>query len=150
MIHVGFSEMHMAIFDGRYRWDGTRKGDHEPIAWSPGAYDVKIFKCASSSEKVQHLKPFVCVYAPTGEGQSISANPEKFAKQICNDFSLNIERVLWVEDLLKDEDRYEVIMFTRSGKMGNTIFYRTNKRMALDREVWMIQQELSGLETTGG
>lgn len=138
----------MAIFDGRYRWEGTKINGHEPIAWSPGAYDVKIFKCISSSEKVQHLKPFVCIYSSTGEGQSISANPEKFVKQICNDFSLDIDRVLWVEDLLKYKDRYEIVMFSRSGKVGNTIFYQTNKRIASDREVWMIQKELSKLETS--
>lgn len=138
----------MAIFDGRYRWDGTKRGEYEPIAWSPGAYDVKIFKCSSSSEKVQHLKPFICIYAPTGEGQSISANPEKFAKQICNDFSLDLERVLWIEDLLTKENRYEIIMFTRSTKIGKATFYRTDKRMALEREVLMIQQEISKLEAT--
>jgi hypothetical protein len=138
----------MAIFDGRYRWDGTKRGEYEPIAWSPGAYDVKIFKCSSSSEKVQHLKPFICIYEPTGEGQSISANPEKFAKQICNDFSLDLERVLWIEDLMTKENRYEIIMFTRSTKIGKATFYRTDKRMALEREVLMIQQEISKLEAT--
>jgi len=132
----------MAIFAGRYQWDGTKSGEREPIAWSPGAYDLKIFKCAASSKKVQHLKPFVCIYAPTGEGQSISANPEKFAKQICHDFSLDIERVLWVEDLLQDENRYEVIMFNKFVNIGKTIFYKTTKRMATDHEVLMIQQEL--------
>ena len=138
----------MAIFDGRYRWEGTKRGEHEPIAWSPGAYDVKIFKCSSSSDKVQHLKPFVCIYAPTGEGQSISANPVKFAKQICNDFSLDLERVLWIEDLLTEVNRYEVIMFTRLRKMGDTTLYRTDKRMALESEVSMIQQEISRMERT--
>jgi hypothetical protein len=146
LIYVGEGELRMAIFAGRYQWDGTKKGKQEPIAWSPGAYDINIFKCASFSEKVQHLKPFVCIYAPTGDGQSISANPEKFAKQICNDFFLDIERVLWVEDLLTGEDRYEVILFTQSAKIGNTVFYRTSKRMALEGEVLMIQQELSKKE----
>lgn len=137
----------MAIFNGRYRWDGTKRNNQDPIAWSPGAYDVKIFRCSSSS-KVEYLKPFVCVYASTGEGQSISANPEKFAKQICNDFSLDMERVLWVEDNLKDGDRYEVVMFTRSGKIGNIVFYRSQKRLAFKSEVEMIEQELSGVETS--
>jgi hypothetical protein len=136
----------MAIFAGRYRWDGTKKGEHEPIAWFAGSYDVKIFKLASASEKIQHLKPFICIYAMTGEGQSISAHPEKFAKQICNDFSLELERVMWVEDLLRKEDRYEIVLFVRSGKLGETIFYRTEKRMASEREVHMIQNELSKLE----
>lgn len=136
----------MAIFAGRYRWDGTRRGEYEPIAWFAGSYDVKIFKRALPSEKIQHLKPFICIYAMTGEGQSISAHPERFTKQICNDFSLELERVLWVEDLLKKEDRYEIVLFTRSGKMGKTIFYRTEKRMASESEVRMIQNELSKLE----
>ncbi len=136
----------MAIYAGRYKWDGRKTSKQEPIAWSPGAYDIKIFKCTSSLEKVQHLKPYICIYAPTGEGQSISANPERFAKQICDDFSLDIERVLWVEDHLTTENRYEVVNFSRSTKIGDTILYRTDKRMALEREVRMIQQELEGLE----
>jgi hypothetical protein len=136
----------MAIFAGKYRWDGTKKGESEPIAWFAGAYDVKIFERASSSDKIQHLKPIVCIYAPTGEGQSISANPEKFAKKICNDFSLDIERVLWVEDLLKKVNRYEIVIFARSGKLGTTIFYRIEKRLATEREVRMIQRELLELE----
>ncbi len=138
----------MAIYNGRYHWDGTKRNNQEPIAWSPGAYDVKIFRCAPSSLKVEHLKPIVCVYASTGEGQSISANPEKFAKQICNDFSLDMERVLWVEDNHKGEDRYEVVMFARSGKIGNTVFYRSQKRMALKSEVEMIEHGLSEVEAT--
>ncbi len=133
----------MAIFQGRYRWDGIKKGEQEPIAWSPGAYDVKIFQCPSFSKKVLQLKPVVCIYASTGDGQSISAHPEKFAKQICKDFSLDIERVLWVEDLQTEEDRYEVVSFSRSMKMGDTVFYRTDKRKALEREVQMILQESS-------
>jgi hypothetical protein len=140
----------MAIYAGRYQWDGTKIGEQEPIAWSAGAYDIKIFKITSSSEKVQHLKPIVCIYSQTGYGQSISANPEKFVKQLCNDFALDIERVLWVEDLLTVENRYEVVKFTRSAKIGDTIFYRTDKRMALEREVRMIQKELKGLERSVG
>lgn len=140
----------MAIFAGKYRWEGTKTGEREPIAWSSGAYDVKIFKSVSSSDKVQHLKLYVCIYAPTGEGQSISANPEKFAKQICNDFSMDIERVLWVEDLMTNEDRYEVISFTRSTKIGTTIFYKTTKRLALESELQLIERELVGMEISVG
>ncbi len=135
----------MAIFSGRYRWDGTKKGEQEPISWSPGAYDLKIFKRATSSGKVQYLKPYVCIYAQTGEGQSISASPEKFVKQICHDFSLELERVIWIEDLLKEKDRYEVVIFARSAKMGETVFYHTDKRPANPAEVRMIERELAGL-----
>jgi len=138
----------MAIFDGRYRWDGTKTGEQEPIAWSPGAYDVKIFKCAMSSDKVQRLKPVVCIYAATGEGQSISATPEKFAKQICHDFDLDIERVLWIEDQLTETDRYMVVLFSRSTKVGTTIFYKTTKRLALEPELQLIFREYGGMKMT--
>jgi hypothetical protein len=135
----------VAIFNGRYRWDGTKKDDFDPVAWYPGSYDVKILDHSGTEGKVRHLKPYICLYSRTGEGQSISANPEKFAKRICNDFSLDIDRVLWVEDLLTENDRYDVILFTRSGKMGKGFFYRTEKRQALDAEVEMIQQALAAL-----
>ncbi|MBU1568557.1 MAG: hypothetical protein KJ630_23385 [Proteobacteria bacterium] len=135
----------MAIFNGRYRWDGTKQDDLEPVAWYPGAYDVKILDRSGREGKVQHLKPFICLYARTGEGQSISANPEKFAKRICSDFSLDIDRVLWVEDLLTENERYDIILFTRTGKMGKGFFYRAEKRRALEAEVKMIEHALNDL-----
>ena len=133
----------MAIFAGRYRWDGTKKDEQEPIAWSPGAYDLRIFRCAVVKEKIEHLKPYVCIFAATGEGQSISANPERFAKQICHDFDLNIERVLWIEDQLTDKDRYLVVRFTRLTKIGSVVLYKTNKRAALAPELQLIERELT-------
>lgn len=135
----------MALFNGRYRWDGTKKDDLEPIAWFPGCYDVKILDCSNPPGKVQLLKPYICLYARTGEGQSISANPEKFAKRICHDFSLQIERVLWVEDLLTEKDRYEVASFTLTGQIGDNHFYRVEKRRALAGEVKMIENGLAAL-----
>lgn len=134
----------MAIFNGRYRWDGTKRDNQDPIAWSPGAYDIKIFKLGSSSSgKIEHLKSHLCVYARTGEGHSISANPEKFAKTICNDFSLELERVLWIEDHLTQKDRYEVVVFTRSGKVGKENFYKIEKRHPLEREDRLIQEQIA-------
>lgn len=135
----------MTLFSGRYRWDGTKKDNREPIAWSPGAYDIQIFQYGATSDKIQHLKSHVCVYARTGEGHSISANPEKFAKQICRDFSLELERVLWVEDHLRDEERYEVIVFTRSGRVGNDIFYKITKRKPVEHETALIRKECNSL-----
>lgn len=132
----------MTIFNGIYRWDGTKKDDLEPVAWYPGSYDVKILDRSGGGDKVRHFKNTICLYARTGEGQSISASPEKFAKRICSDFALDIDRVLWVEDLLTERDRYDIILFTRTGKMGKGFFYRTEKRRALEAEVKIIRQAL--------
>ncbi len=135
----------MAIYIGRYSWDGIKKGDMEPIAWSGGAYDVKIYRRSGGAGKVELLKPYVCIYAKTGIGQSISENPEKFAQHICHDFSLNIERVVWVEDLLQAKERYEIIRFTRIRKIGRTIIYKTDKRLARYDEVKQIEKEVNNL-----
>ena len=135
----------MAIFAGRYRWDGKKKDHQEPISWSPGAYDLRIFKCALGQEKIEHLKPHVCIFAATGEGQSISANPERFAKQICHDFNLDIERVLWIEDQLTDVQRYLVVQFVRMTKIGSIILYKTTKRVVRGAELQLIERELAGV-----
>lgn len=136
----------MTLFNGRYRWDGTKKDDLDPIAWFPGSYDLKIFDFAMQEGKVRLLKPYLCLYARTGEGQSISAQPEKFAQRICRDFSLEIGRVLWIEDLLTEQDRYEVVSFTRTGQVGGNSLYRSSKRMASAREVEYIEKALTSLE----
>ena len=133
----------MILFNGRYSWDGIKKDSRFPITWFPGAYDLKIINRAGRDSGVLHLKPYMCVYAETGEGQSISVNPEKFAKQICYEFSLDIEKVLWVEDLLTEKDRYNVIMFNRSGRMSDTVFYKTIKRKAFAAEIRQIEQEMA-------
>ena len=136
----------MTLFNGRYRWDGTKKDNLDPIAWFPGSYDLKIFDCAMQGGKVRLLKPYLCLYSRTGEGQSISAQPEKFAQRICRDFSLEIGRVFWVEDLLTEQDRYEVVSFTRMGKIGDNSLYRSTKRMASACEVEYIEKSLTSLD----
>lgn len=133
----------MTVFNGRYRWDGTKRDDLDPIAWFPGAYDVKILECSGLPGKVRLPKPYLCLYARTGEGQSISAHPEKFAKRLCRDFQLEIERVFWVEDLLTARDRYEVVSFIPVLKIGGIPFYRTAKRKASAHEVEVIENALT-------
>lgn len=131
-----------SIYVGRYSWDGVKRDNREPIAWSGGAYDVKIYKRPATTGNVELLKPYVCIYAQTGIGQSISAQPEKFAQHICEDFGLNIERVVWVEDLLKPPGTYEIVQFTRVRKVGKTVLYQTEKRMAELEEIKRIKEEM--------
>lgn len=54
--------------------------------------------------------------------------PEKFAKRICQDFGIDMDRVLWIEDHLTSRNRYEVLCFTRTGKMGDMVFYSCERR----------------------
>lgn len=133
------------IYVGRYCWDGIKKEGREPIAWFGGAYDVKIYKRPSRLGNVELLKTHVCVYSKTGIGQSISARPEKFAQHICHDFSLHIERVVWIEDLLTCDKQYDVVQFTKMRKIGTTLLYKTEKRSADLSEIVQIEEELQCL-----
>ncbi len=136
----------MQIYNGIYSWDGKRHGSREPIAWFPGSYNLQIFDIGKDSAGVTSLKQYLCIYAETGNGHSISAHPEKFAKQVCRDFSLDLERVLWVEKLFDGKKRYEVVVYSRSSKMGDTMFYRVLKRSPTDIELQIIEAELEKID----
>lgn len=135
----------MKIFAGRYSWDGKKHTNEEPIAWFPGTYNLKIFDLTDGKGGVAHLKPFICIYSKTGEGMSISENPEKFAKHICGEFSLAFDKVLWAEEMPADSGQYEVVVFTESGRLGSSFFYRTSRRKPIAGEIKLIQRELAVL-----
>ncbi|WP_136807818.1 hypothetical protein [Desulfosediminicola flagellatus] len=136
----------MKVFAGRYSWDGKKHDNQEPIAWFPGTYNLKIFNISSSNTSVKHLKPYICIYSKTGEGVSISSNPEKFAKHICSDFSIDFEKVLWAEEVIDNSGEFEVIVFSESGRLGENYFYRTEKRRPLVGEKKLIEKELADLK----
>ena len=131
----------MAIFHGRYSWDGTKSDSREPISWFPGAYDLTIAKLDATNKNIEFLRPYICIYTNTGRGYSVSANPEKFAKRICEDFSLQIDRVFWVERKEPGSQEYDVVIFRKKGQMGDTRFYAMEKRAPSQSEL----QTISGL-----
>ncbi|MEE4242342.1 MAG: hypothetical protein V2I36_12815 [Desulfopila sp.] len=132
----------MAIFDGRYSWDGTKNDGREPISWFPGAYDLKITNLDKSAESVSYIRPYLCVFTNTGKGYSVSANPEKFAKRICEDFSLQIEKVLWVEQVIPGTENFEIVTFKKRGQLGKHTFYSIQKRKPMPHELQLIRKEL--------
>ena len=132
----------MAIFNGRYTWDGKKTDEKEPISWFPGAYDLVIVNLDEEGDNVAHIRPFICIFANTGSGYSVSANPEKFAKRICLDFNLDIEKVMWVERLEPDGDKFEVILFQKKGHLGEHVFYTIERRKPMKGELSLILREL--------
>jgi hypothetical protein len=133
-------EITKSIFDGRYSWDGKKKDRREPIAWFPGAYDLKILDLTFGKKNITFLKPFLCIYTNTGAGYSISEHPEKFAKNVCRDFSLDMEKVLWVEKLDREQDIFEIISFVKCGILGDDSIYLIKKRKPRDNEMRLISK----------
>lgn len=130
----------MEIFNGIYSWDGKRHGSREPIAWFPGSYKLQIVNIGEDDGNITSLKQYLCVYSETGKGHSISAHPEKFAKHVCKDFSLDLERIIWVEKIRIGGVRYEVVVFTRGSKLGNDMFYKVHKRPPTESELKTIEE----------
>ena len=135
----------MEIFNGTYSWDGKKHDGRDPIAWFPGSYKLRIFNLTINSSGVTHLKPYLCIFSETGRGHSISAKPGKFAKHVSRDFSLDIERVLWVEEFQEKEDRFEIIVFTRNGKLGEEPLYQARRRLPTEGERTLIERQMSGI-----
>lgn len=131
-----------SIFHGRYSWDGTKKDGREPISWFPGAYDVRITNLAKATESISYIRPYLCVFTNTGKGYSVSSNPEKFAQRICEDFSLQIDKVLWVEQVEPDSENFEIVTFKKRGQLGERSFYAIKKRKPMVHELRLIQKEL--------
>ncbi|HBH27447.1 MAG: hypothetical protein N839_0001845 [Desulfofustis sp. PB-SRB1] len=132
----------MRVFDGIYNWDGKKHDGRDPITWFPGAYHLIIHHLAGEDPGPLYLKPYLVIFSETGSGQSIGAQPEKFAKHICVDFQLDIERVLWVEQFRGEVERFEVVVFTRTGDMGTTAFYKTQRRPPNPAEERLIKRTL--------
>lgn len=132
----------MDIFSGRYSWDGKKTNGRDPISWFPGAYDLKIFNLENTVRSVSFIRPYLCIFTNTGKGYSVSANPEKFAKRICEDFSLPIEKVLWVEQKERGVDEFEIITFQKKGQVGQQVFYSIERRKPMGNELSLIRKEL--------
>ncbi|MBE0585937.1 MAG: hypothetical protein IH612_19530 [Desulfofustis sp.] len=129
------------IFSGMYSWDGKKHDERPPIAWFPGSYYLQICEVRRGAKNITPLKPFVCIYQQAGVGHSISAEPERFVQHICHDFSLAVDRVLWVErSPHPSAGAYQVIVFTKSGRLGDQDLYRVSKRDPTAAEAHVIEQ----------
>jgi len=132
----------MELFNGIYSWDGKKRDGRDPIAWFPGSYHLYIGSIAEDDGNVTSFRQHLCLYSETGQGHSISAHPEKFAKHVCEDFSIDLERTLWVEVNPSPALKYEVIVYSRKSKLKEVFFYRLQKRQPTDIELKLIEENL--------
>jgi len=129
----------MEIYNGIYSWDGKKRDGRDPIAWFPGSYHLYICTIGENDGNVTSFRQHLCLYSETGSGHSISAHPEKFAKHVCEDFSIDLERTLWVEINPELDKEYEVIVYSRKSKLKEIFFYRVQKRPPSELELKLIE-----------
>jgi hypothetical protein len=134
------------VFHGRYSWDGTKVDSREPISWYPGSCDLTIIDLGQLQEGITQLRPFLCLFVQGNQGHSISVNPEKFAQRICADFSLCMDKVLWVEVLDQRTQHYSVISFRQTLSIGPKTLYTYSRRAPMAGEQTLIQQHVQATE----
>ena len=135
----------MEVFNGIYSWDGKKRDGRDPISWFPGNYYLYIYEIGRDDGNVTSFKQHLCLYSETGNGHSISAHPEKFARHVCEDYSIDLERTLWVEINPSPEKKYEVIVYSRKSKLKELFFYKILKRPPNETELDLIEDHLKHL-----
>jgi len=136
----------MEVFNGIYSWDGKRHDGRDPIAWYPGSYHLHIFTVGEDDGKILRMRRHICLYSETGNGHSVSKNPEKFAQYICDDFDLDLERTLWVEIHPDRDQKYEVVDYSVKNRMKNIRFYDVQRRQPNAQELELIEAHLHHLD----
>ncbi len=129
----------MIVYDGTYRWKGSTASQKRPISWWRSAYRLRIIDVSRGGRDVVFLKPHMVLFTDTGEGASVTNCLPDLAKQICEDFNLDLNRVLWVEDRPDEAHRYQVAMFHPVARLSGELLYQVDWREAAPGELRLIE-----------
>ena len=129
----------MIVYDGTYRWQGSTAARKRPISWWRSSYRLRIIDVSRGARDVVFLKPHMVLFADTGEGASATNCLPDLAKQICHDFNLDLNRVVWVEDRPDEEKRFQVAMFHAVARLSGEVLYQVDWREAAPGELHLIE-----------
>ena len=128
----------MILFEGKYSWPGERKTYSKPVSWWPGCYWLKIIDLSIALPSIYHLKPYLCLIADMGEGVGIGSKFQNLAESICEKFSLEIKRVLWVEYSPQYGKGMKVATLKPETVIGGRTLYSVTWRPVMPNEMEMI------------
>lgn len=129
----------MIIYDGKYNWQGKKRFHFKPVSWWPGSYHLTIIDLSKSMPDVYLMKPYVVIVSNTGNGISSINCTDNFAKSVCRDFKLNIERVLWIEYHPKKPAHMDVATFKPVTTIGSETLYSVKWRSIMPNELEVIK-----------
>ena len=128
----------MIVYDGEYSWKGSTTAKKRPISWWRSSYQLRIVDVSLDAPDIVFLKPHVVLFADTGEGASVTNCLPDLAKQICEDFDLDLNRVMWVEVHPEIKERFRVALFRPVARLGSDVFYQVAWRAAAPSELSLI------------
>lgn len=133
-------EAHLLIvYDGTYSWKGNRTTRKRPISWWRSSYQLRIVDVSRGAEDVVFIKPHVVLFADTGRGASVTNCLPDLAKQVCEDFNLDLDRVMWVEDRPDIRERFRVAMLRPVVRLKDDTFYQVDWRPPAPGERQLIE-----------
>jgi hypothetical protein len=125
----------MIVFNGKYRWDGKKKGDRKPVSWWPGSYRITIIDLSDEKPGVHMLKPIIVMAAETKEGFCLKNTYQDLVKNVCIDFNLQTDKVFWVSYNAESFLEMQAAVFRPVSRLGSEILYDIRWRPVIDREL---------------
>ncbi len=129
----------MIVYDGEYSWKGNTTVKKRPISWWRSSYHLRVVDLSQGAPGVVFLKPHVVLFTDSGDGASVANCMPDLAKQICEDFNLDLNRVVWVEDHPEAKERFRIAVLKQVARLGGEAFYRVSWRPPGPREMDLIQ-----------
>ena len=130
----------MLIYDGIYRLRGTPQTAslHKPPAC---AWRVRIINLTLSQPQVDHLKEFVILAVPTGDGVFHTSCADSMGRIICRDFSLDIRRLSWIEHFPRGGNHpLSVAVFQAVHLVGSDTLFTIDWRTIRTDEIKMLRR----------
>lgn len=118
----------MIIYDGDYSWTGSTALKKRPISWWASTYHLKLVDLAEAQPRILAMRPYLAIFTDCGGGASVANCLPELAKQICTEFKLQINRVIWVEHNADTPAASRVAFFDPVTHIGAETLYRVQWR----------------------
>ena len=132
----------MILFDGEYSWEGRVDRNERPISWWASTYYLKIVDLGRRADGVVYIRPVIVTLRDTGQGASVVNCLPEMAKHICADFDLDLNRVLWVEEVGDTDAAIQVASFESVATVAGESLYTAKRRPATIQEADLIRAHL--------
>ena len=132
----------MILYDGEYSWKGSVDRNERPISWWASTYHLKIVDLGRLANGLLYLKPVIVKIHDTGQGASVVNCLPELAKHICAEFELDLNRVLWVEEVPGDGADVQVACFEPVANVAGEPLYKTSWRPGTPPEVDLIHTHI--------
>jgi hypothetical protein len=127
----------MISFDGTYRLhfkpkshrSGQSSSHENAYAWR-----VRIIDLTISRPQVRHIKPWIVFARPASDDLFKSNCAESLGRNICRDFRLEVDRILWIEYFPETPEPVRIAVFTPHNHVGPGSGYTIQWRPARPNE----------------